>query len=1263
MSGDKEKSARKKVTSVGNAWIVTQSKSHPGLVYYFNTVTREAVWNLSELEIEKARLATQMLESHSGSKPACPEPKDNPPTQEISNQFNNPVTNHHGQRFETTISKIPQQADNLYSEQNQPEVTIIQTQKQPGAIFSTMPMSNLSSIDFNALNNQINAFNLIGTQNAYNPTVWTLPHAQQFFVTPTIPLVNQSQATLNVGYNQLLQDHQAGAPRFTRLNNMQNGRHRFFQPRNTVGRGRYRNKSQPPLHATDLRERLSSRRKEKEVLPLQTHIEDTPVLKSAIKKTADVSSYIADIIETVSNNHDEEDENGTEIQKEEIKSNLDLTPLKSLAMNDNLENWYIVVDFNVLLEEFNFLSDLTNSDENCTLLVPNNVMSELKDYVACSNNIPARCIYYSLLERIESGRVTLGQEPSEEYENSITNPILKTCFRLLEDNIHVILLTNDKELLRYKKFIKVNMFTVDEIKTLLEYPIHQQRPNLNTPLSLKNLIKITIPSKNPPATGNVSRESTQRTSAIEDEPHAGTVIKEIAHVKNVSDSEFHRSIEENQSDFLSRRLKYAVDAAIQTDTVMVTKEGQSDTVIDEVIKTNVIECPNKTESKKASQLPVKRREIKLKRSIPNNTAQSSNTVQGNEKKTFRWRRRRRPSFQGSGTSNSNKFPCDLQTDQNVHLGDKNLTIKEADTGVDEHLSQVSNNNHETEYSSNLDEIVQSRDSSICLNKTRENITIEETSTSGVISNTESNVDSEYLKCKDSHRAESYHESKSSNSLMHIDSENMEESLRIKCEEWVSRFIQIMEEVLAVILHKEPAFANSALAPPWTLHEAAQCIGKYTTVAAVKHASDKLSRVLFDISDSMGKIPLDITPAQYMELYNNGVSLLKEIKAITTHHEDIKIAEEYLQKLLIDIKNPHYGLNDSDIDPQENTEMSDPLNNSIGSTDSQGNKKSRLDVLNQAEDNLTCPRKASAEEPLQQPKPVKIIRNLDIKTSFFSSLKLQKVTSVSPILTKRNKLCDKQGDSEQTHVTFSSGNPNDESEKSLIHFSSTLNTPNIIRNFTKCPEFEKKLRNEIDVNECEEYDQYNEEDYEYNSTECGSDEFDISDDDAVRSDPNVTQMSETPEIDMSQHLGASSPKSLDLSIVKNNNTFKVMMHIFLQEVRNAIREVKVLCDKCYAELKTPQLPTLQRNELKTQIENARSHIFGLCVSLESMLDRDPNAPTDNILTVCEKAGIDTSHIDDNLLSEYWNTIANCKKNADIFLFSIQEIIAAFKPLSD
>jgi hypothetical protein len=39
------------VSSVGNAWIVMRSKSHPGRLYYFNTLTGEAVWNLSATEV------------------------------------------------------------------------------------------------------------------------------------------------------------------------------------------------------------------------------------------------------------------------------------------------------------------------------------------------------------------------------------------------------------------------------------------------------------------------------------------------------------------------------------------------------------------------------------------------------------------------------------------------------------------------------------------------------------------------------------------------------------------------------------------------------------------------------------------------------------------------------------------------------------------------------------------------------------------------------------------------------------------------------------------------------------------------------------------------------------------------------------------------------------------------------------------------------------------------------------------------------------
>lgn len=52
MNQSVEKSnARRQVTAVGDSWIVGKSKSHPGFTYYFNTLTGEAVWNLSAAEV------------------------------------------------------------------------------------------------------------------------------------------------------------------------------------------------------------------------------------------------------------------------------------------------------------------------------------------------------------------------------------------------------------------------------------------------------------------------------------------------------------------------------------------------------------------------------------------------------------------------------------------------------------------------------------------------------------------------------------------------------------------------------------------------------------------------------------------------------------------------------------------------------------------------------------------------------------------------------------------------------------------------------------------------------------------------------------------------------------------------------------------------------------------------------------------------------------------------------------------------------------
>ncbi|CAH2228152.1 jg25710, partial [Pararge aegeria aegeria] len=67
------------VSSVGNFWIICRSKSCAGRIYYFNTSTGDAVWNLSDIEVEKAKNRTKILQRQSDfAIEDCPEPPESP---------------------------------------------------------------------------------------------------------------------------------------------------------------------------------------------------------------------------------------------------------------------------------------------------------------------------------------------------------------------------------------------------------------------------------------------------------------------------------------------------------------------------------------------------------------------------------------------------------------------------------------------------------------------------------------------------------------------------------------------------------------------------------------------------------------------------------------------------------------------------------------------------------------------------------------------------------------------------------------------------------------------------------------------------------------------------------------------------------------------------------------------------------------------------------------------------------------------------------
>lgn len=52
-SGNKDefKGHEQVVNYMGSSWIICRSKSHNGMLYFFNTMTKEAVWNLNDAEV------------------------------------------------------------------------------------------------------------------------------------------------------------------------------------------------------------------------------------------------------------------------------------------------------------------------------------------------------------------------------------------------------------------------------------------------------------------------------------------------------------------------------------------------------------------------------------------------------------------------------------------------------------------------------------------------------------------------------------------------------------------------------------------------------------------------------------------------------------------------------------------------------------------------------------------------------------------------------------------------------------------------------------------------------------------------------------------------------------------------------------------------------------------------------------------------------------------------------------------------------------
>lgn len=424
-----------------------------------------------------------------------------------------------------------------------------------------------------------------------------------------------------------------------------------------------------------------------------------------------------------------------------------------------------------------------------------------------------------------------------------------------------VLLTNDEELQEIKRLLSIPIFTIKEIKKFLTVTsaVTENNPEPSVDLTEK-IVKITIANDLMTSPIQVTSEIINRNEQAPDDNICKYQNNDVS-LNNIESSDLSAK-EEIQSQ---PNIKKTVDAAVQTESSPETTLIQ----IDQPTTTTLTSSPpqpnvqksvstvlsshtqNSTITSQCEPLLKKERRLVRSTSLQTTINQSNNTEASNssfEKKQFKWRKRR-------NIIKTNADVAQLTTFDYSHLDNSNEDSLNADidaSSVSREGNQSIQNTESINQAINTlcDSIVEeSETSSIIIHRNiNEKIVIEETSTSGIISNTTSHADSESESVKQ-HEVTCDEEEMRQNIMFNVIDRIMEQSLRMRCDEWVSRFVQIMEEALTQLLQRDHRILQNVMPPPWTLYEAAHCIKiTFRGNHEVMNASSRLLNVLDTVSD-------------------------------------------------------------------------------------------------------------------------------------------------------------------------------------------------------------------------------------------------------------------------------------------------------------------------------------------------------------------------------------------------------------------------------
>ncbi|XP_039764283.1 uncharacterized protein LOC120636780 [Pararge aegeria] len=518
-------------------------------------------------------------------------------------------------------------------------------------------------------------------------------------------------------------------------------------------------------------------------------------------------------------------------------------------------------------------------------------------------------------------------------------------------------------------------------------------------------------------------------------------------------------------------------------------------------------------------------------------------------------------------------------------------------------------------------------------------------------------------------------------------------LRMKSDEWVSRLVQIMEEALTQILRLEPSGTLEHMPPPWTVHEATECIKKgFHYDSDVVDAANKFLQISFENGGLRGKIKSSIKPNKFMELYSFGVYLIDALQGALVDNEDLQTAAESLSKLLNDIQEPQLDPSNqdsfNDITVQENeTKVAEDNGTTKGTVSPDKNKetespkvakKNKSPTISPGKYNLRSQIKKPIEVNQDVSGKVSVTRNVDTESSFFSSLYLKKnsnLISDSEITIKDPNLIIGLGTSDEIkekngspslHKNEENVNTADEFTPKLVNEDPKMNEPQIIRKFSICPKYEDRFKSkskfisDVGGDSNKEFEgsviNYEEEDFE--DDYYGTDEYHVENEYYDMDDNDVEWPAFGTSPEKTEGIGRV-PTSNYIDIISKNEslTFKRIMEKFEKDIQRAYSSIQDFCVKSCESLQTPDFSAEDKTQMQLRAEKTYTYIHQICHQLNSVLTRENS--DQGISEILKRKEFKDIEVEENDMEVYRNFIGNCLEQGKVLMDSITLVLEASK----